>query len=203
MFDEQDTSGDLGGNRWEQLSPQTWRTVLELLPRGITIRMTVSEGLISLFNGMLEIMENRFVNASGRASRRYIRAHGQPRFALLQLTETRLSGLSAVTHNLKIRDLYNEFVSLLVEYEGLVAASGELEGTLSLNELCIDLDTSRARSSYIYQLAPRLFNVTTSQLKLNGKLYSPLQQKTFNRMRDKSNRDMLRILGGSDSEDEP
>lgn len=147
------TSNVIGQDR--DFSPQTWRTLLRLLPPRLTIRIGLNQGMIALVKGVVDAMR-RAPQAfpSGRRLKRQRRLQG---FGSLPLSKLVLR-VSQYTSNGMTEEAHN---ALLVGLTGHLTTYRDLETGLkpqgaSLETLVIEND----HGLRAYTFAQQLFNLT-------------------------------------------
>ncbi|KAJ4473714.1 hypothetical protein J3R30DRAFT_3511041 [Lentinula aciculospora] len=189
----------------QHFSWETWRTLVRLLPIGITIRIGVNDGMLALLRGVIDAMA-RSPDALP-SGRRLKRLHRQQGFGSLPLSNLVLSAscnVSYLRHGVDTGDqdrLYNGLLDHLTTYRGLntkLKPEGQPLKTLAFEDL---------RLSYCHRFAKQLFEVTGS-LSYENVVWNPVEIRQQTRKLRKRMRRLRRnhpdlALPQSDSDQSP
>jgi len=146
-------------------SPQTWRTLLRLLPPRLTIRIGLNQGMLALVEGVVDAMRRApHAFPSGRRLKRQRRLQGFGSLPLSKLV-LRISHYAPDSMTEEAQD------ALLVGLSGHLTTYRDLETGLkpqgaSLETLAIEND----HGFHAYTFAQQLFNLT-GKLLLDGDVW--------------------------------
>ncbi|KAJ3994288.1 hypothetical protein F5050DRAFT_1713809 [Lentinula boryana] len=184
----------LNTNYFEQMfSWETWRTLIRLLPVGLTIRIGVNDALPALLRGAIDAME-RAPNTvpSGRRLKRLSRQQGigsLPFSNLVLMASHNLSIYLNGTVDAEIQErLYNTLLTYLSRYRDLdtkLKPKGKLLETLVFRD---------PQTSHCYDFAARLYEVT-DKLSFGDSVWDPVKIREQERQWRKRLRRARKRLG--------
>ncbi|KAJ3745492.1 hypothetical protein DFH05DRAFT_1488209 [Lentinula detonsa] len=185
-------------NYFEQMfSWETWRTLIRLLPVGLTIRIGVNDALLALLRGAIDAMERAPDTVpSGRRLKRLNRRQGIGSLPFSNLVLTASHNLSVYRNGIadtEIQErLYNALLTYLSTYRDLdtkLKPKGKLLETLVFRDLQL---------SHCYNFAARLHEVT-DKLLFGDSVWNPMKIREQERHWRKRMRRARKILGLPDS----
>lgn len=163
---------------WErdgQLSPQTWRTALRMLPTPLTVKIGVNDGMVAMLEGLLDEMRT---HRAGVSTRRALKKKTQDRARSLQLgklilvasmNRSRFDGIPPADQEEEQQMLYAKLISFLADYRDFDAPgkpAGTRVGTL-------EVESTAGGYMHAYGIGDDLFALV-DEFAIEGKVWDPV-----------------------------